>query len=111
MAIGTQIKHAIITTKYRGVFYGEVRRRKINKVNGSLQVTTGRVVMVEYWGTTRGFLELTDTGPTKKSRISSVCPEAVFEDVTAVCLCSPEANIAWYPHLYGDRTDIADDEA
>lgn len=69
----------IVTTKHGGVFYGEAD----GPIEGD-RIEMKSVRMLIYWGTTRGLLQLADSGPTDKTRMSSVCPSATILSVTAV---------------------------
>lgn len=53
-----------------------------------------RARMAIYWGTTRGVMELAETGPTSKSRISARADLDV-RGVTCVMEVSPEAVAKW----------------
>jgi len=50
--------------------------------------------MAIYWGTTRGVMELANTGPTEKSRIS-LPADIEVRGVTAVFEVTPEAAAKW----------------
>ncbi len=78
----------IICTEHRGVFFGYA------------EDTTGKDVILKrarmaiYWGTTRGVMELAETGPTSKSRISSQA-DLDLRAVTCVMEVTPEAVAQW----------------
>lgn len=78
----------MVCTEHRGVFFGYATD------------TTGEVIqlraarMAIYWGTTRGVIELAETGPTKKSKISARADMEVRK-ITAVFEVSPPAAQAW----------------
>lgn len=55
----------IVCTEYRGVFFGYAEDTSGNAI--SLK----RARMAIYWGTTKGIMELCETGPTSKSKISA----------------------------------------
>ena len=78
----------IVCTEYRGVFFGYS------------QDTTGDVIhlkdarMAINWGTTRGVLELAETGPTSNSKISAKADLEVRK-ITAVIEVSEQAEAVW----------------
>ena len=78
----------IICTSHRGIFFGYA------------EDTTGRDVILKrakmaiYWGTTKGVMELAETGPTAKSKISSRA-DLDLRDVTCVMEVTPEAVAKW----------------
>lgn len=67
---------------------------------GYAEDTTGdtihlkRARMAIYWGTTRGVMQLAETGPTAKSRISARA-DVDLRRVTAVYEVTPEAAAKW----------------
>lgn len=85
-------KAILVTTKHRGVFYGEAPEKyDLTKQTMSLQ----NARMAIYWGTTKGVMELAQTGPTSKSKISAAADIPALHDVTAVMLISEEARAKW----------------
>jgi len=78
----------IICTEHRGVFFGYATDTSGDTVKLS------RARMGIYWGTTRGVMELAETGPTAKSRISARADIDVRK-VTAVFEVTPEAAAKW----------------
>jgi len=82
------VRPVIVCTTHRGVFYGKAAN------------TTGDVIhlqgakMAIYWGTSRGVMELADTGPTAKSRISAPA-DIELRGITAVFEVKPEAAAKW----------------
>jgi len=61
------LKHVIVTTERRGVFYGALKSYNEKARVAILE----NAAMAIYWGTTNGLLELAATGPTSKSKISN----------------------------------------
>jgi hypothetical protein len=51
--------------------------------------------MAIYWGTTKGVMELADTGPTSKSKISARADIPVLHDITAVFAITDAAWKKW----------------
>lgn len=79
----------IVTTEHRGVFFGYAGDTSGNTIK------LERARMAIAFGTTRGILELSETGPTSRSKISARAPEIDVRKVTAVIEVSPEAAKAW----------------
>lgn len=84
-------KPYLITTQHRGVFAGLVDPDTITQP--TLDVTQARMAI--YWGTTRGVMELADTGPTPKSRISAPADIPVLHNITAVMVITERAWAKW----------------
>lgn len=79
----------IVTTEHRGVFFGYADNTSGN------EIVLGNARMAIAFGTTRGILELAETGPTSRSKISARAPSIDVRKVTAVIEVSPEAVKAW----------------
>lgn len=78
----------IVCTEYRGVFFGYATTTAGDTIN------LERARMAIRFGTTKGVMELADTGPTKDSRISARADIEVRK-VTAVFEVSEAATKAW----------------
>ncbi len=78
----------IVCTLHRGVFFGYA-----GDTDGS-RIHLARARMAIYWGTSRGVMELAETGPTEKSKISARA-NIDLRDVTAVIEVTPSAAAAW----------------
>lgn len=78
----------IVCTKHRGVFYGLAGETKGETIN-----LRGARMAISF-GTTRGVLELAETGPTSRSKISARADIEV-RDVTAVMEVSEPAAKKW----------------
>jgi hypothetical protein len=82
------LRPVIVTTEHRGVFFGYAGD------------TSGPVVelrdahMAIRFGTTRGLMELAETGPTSRSKISAKADIQVRK-ITAVLEVSETARKAW----------------
>ena len=78
----------IVCTEYKGVFFGHATD------------TTGDVIhlkdarMAIYWGTTKGVMQLAETGPTQSSKISAKA-DLEIRKITAVMEVSPQAAEKW----------------
>ena len=81
----------IVTTEHRGVFYGW------SSDTTGTTVILKRARMAIYFGTTRGVLELAETGPTAKSKISARADLDVRK-ITAVMEVTETAAKAWEAH-------------
>lgn len=81
----------LITTQHRGVFAGLVDPDTITERT----LTVERARMAIKFGTTRGVMQLAETGPTDQSRISAPADIPALHDVTAAFAVTPEAWEAW----------------
>lgn len=80
----------LVTTEYRGVFFGYA------------EDTSGDTIVLRnarnciYWSAaTGGFLGLASHGPATGSRIGATVSEVSLRKITAVCEVQPEAVDAW----------------
>lgn len=78
----------IICTEFRGVFFGYAA----DTSGDVIKLTKARMAI--YWGTTRGVMELAETGPTSKSRISARA-DIEIRKVTAVFEVTEAATAKW----------------
>lgn len=78
----------IVCTEHRGVFFGYAEDTSGNTIN------LGKARMAIAFGTTRGVMELAETGPTSRSKISARADIEVRK-VTAVFECTEAATEAW----------------
>ena len=78
----------IVCTTHRGVFFGYATDTRGDSID------LKRARMAIYWGTTRGVMELAETGPTETSRISARADIEV-RSVTAVFEVTPAAAERW----------------
>ena len=86
------MKQILVTTQHRGVFGGEVEDdQDLNARTMPLR----QARMAIRWGTTRGVMELADTGPTKDSFLSAAADIPALHDITAVFVITPEAWAKW----------------
>lgn len=82
----------LVTTQHRGVFVGLIHGdQDVNVRTMPLKAAK----MAIYWGTTRGLMELCETGPTEKSKISAPADIAALHDITAVFDVTPNAWAKW----------------
>lgn len=78
----------IVCTEHRGVFFGYASDTSGNTVN----LKDARMAIA--FGTTKGVMQLAETGPTERSKISAKADIEVRK-VTAVFEVSPEAQAKW----------------
>ena len=78
----------IICTEFRGVFFGYAEDTTGDRVH------LKRSRMAICWGTTKGVMQLAETGPTPSSKISARADLEVRK-ITAVFEVAPEAVKAW----------------
>lgn len=88
MAKVSNERPVIVCTEFRGVFFGYA-----TDTSGDV-IHLKRARMAIYWGTTRGVMELAETGPTDKSRISARADIEVRK-VTAVFEVTAQAAMKW----------------
>ena len=88
----TALKPVLVTTAHRGVFAGLVPA-DIDLTERTMALKGARMAI--YWGTTKGVLELAETGPTPNSRISARADIPVLHDVTSVTDITPAAWAKW----------------
>lgn len=78
----------IVCTEHRGVFFGYAE----DTSGGTIKLMRSRMAI--YWGTTKGIVQLAETGPTSKSRISARADVEVRK-VTAVFEVTKDAAEKW----------------
>lgn len=86
------MKPVLVTTKHRGVFGGLVPNNQ-NMTATEIKLKDARMAI--YWGTAKGVLELADTGPTDKSKISLPASEVGLTDVTMIANVTDKAWEGW----------------
>lgn len=78
----------IICTTHRGVFFGYAT----NTSGDSISLRSARMAI--RWGTTKGVMELAETGPTPSSEISARA-DIEIRGITAVFEVTPTAVAKW----------------
>jgi hypothetical protein len=78
----------LVTTSHRGVFFGYA-----SDTSGDV-IHLSRARMAIYFGTTRGVMQLAETGPTATSRISARA-DLELRSITSVMEVTPVAAVAW----------------
>lgn len=86
------MRPVLVTTKHRGVFAALVPADQ-DLAAPTMALKEARMAI--YWGTTKGLMELCQSGPTSKSCISAPADISVLHDITAVFDITPEAWTKW----------------
>lgn len=86
------MKPVLITTEHRGVFAGLIPDGQ-DLTARSMPLKSAKMAI--YWGTSRGVMELCETGPTAKSRISATADIPMLHNITAVFEITPKAWGKW----------------
>lgn len=86
------MKSILVTTEHRGVFGGLVPDDQDLSAK-TMALKDARMAI--YWGTSKGVMELADTGPTSKSRISAPADIPVLHGITAVFEIKDDAWKKW----------------
>lgn len=85
-------KPVVVTTEFRGVFFGYVE----DDSKLPTEITLSNARMCVYWSDeTKGLMGLAATGPKEGCRITQAVPKFTAYKVTAVIESSPEAAEAW----------------
>ena len=88
MSKNNKEKAVIVCTEFKGVFFGYTTDSSGDRCH----LRGARMAI--YFGTTRGVMELAETGPTAKSKISARADIEVRK-ITAVFAVTPSAVKAW----------------
>lgn len=83
-----QERPVIVCTEHKGVFFGYSK----DTSGDTIHLRGARMAI--YWGTTKGVMQLAETGPTSTSRISARADIEVRK-VSAVFEVTKEACVAW----------------
>lgn len=86
------MKQVLVTTAHRGVFAGEIPDEQDISAK-AMPLHNARMAI--YWGTTRGVMQLCETGPTGNSKISAAADIPMLHDITAIFAITPEAWAKW----------------
>lgn len=82
-------KNVIITTSYRGVYYG----RLVWKRGQECLLADARMVI--YWGTSDGVDQLAATGPTDRTKVGAKVPCVRLFGLTSIAQATGDAEAAW----------------
>ena len=85
-------KAVLITTAHRGVFAGLIPEDQ-DLTAQSMPLKSAKMAI--YWGTTKGLMQLCDTGPTGSSKISAKADIPMLHAITGVFDITPAAWAAW----------------
>lgn len=86
-------KAVLVTTNFRGVFFGWLDTDEQPETDRTLVLHECRNAI--YWTGAQGFLGLAAAGPEPQSRIGSVAPRVLLHEVTSVTDCTPAATEKW----------------
>ncbi len=89
---GVAGRPVLVTTAHRGVFAGLIPA-DADLTQKTLALKSARMAI--YWGTTKGLMQLADTGPTGTSKISAPADIPVLHDVTGVFAITDAAWAKW----------------
>ena len=85
-------KPVVITTEFKGVFFGYVA----DDSKLPSEVVLERARMAVYWSTeTKGVVGLAANGPAAGSKVTAATPRATFYRVTSVLDCTPQSVERW----------------
>lgn len=88
----TNTRHVVVTTEYRGVFFGRLIEH--DRVARIATLADARNCLC--WGATvRGFLGLAAKGPDSSCRIGPAVPRLDLVGVTSIADCTPDAVAKW----------------
>lgn len=86
------MKPVLVTTAHRGVFAGLIDDDQ-DLTAKAMPLRQARMAI--YWGTTKGVMQLADTGPTSSSRIGAPADIPMLHDITALFTIKDEAWAKW----------------
>lgn len=87
-----EMKPVLVTTQHRGVFAGLVPADQ-DMTARTISMKDARMAI--YWGTTKGVMQLAETGPTSKSKISAPADIPALHDITAIFAVTDAAWAKW----------------
>lgn len=85
------MKPVLVTTEFRGVFFGYVKNDK--KTPAEITLTGARNCI--YWDKCGGFIGLAATGPNNNCRIGARIDEVTLYKVTSLTSVTADAEKAW----------------
>lgn len=88
MAKKSTERPVIVCTEHRGVFFGYTD----DTTGATIELKRARMAI--HFGTTRGVMELAETGPTDKSKVSARA-DLQLRKITATMEVTPEATKRW----------------
>lgn len=87
------MKNVLITTQHRGVFFAQMEEG--TDLTTKILTNLKNCRMAIYFGTSRGVMELAETGPTTSSKIGAPADVDVMHDVTAIFSVTDNAAEKW----------------
>ena len=82
----------VVTTDYRGVFFGYMDQTCVNDETISLRAARNCLV---WTSDIKGFVGLAVTGPSKTCRVGPAADMHSLRKITCILACSPQAVAAW----------------
>ena len=90
--MSNQSKAVLVTTEFRGVFFGYVKEDE----NSPAQITLTSARNCIYWHKScGGFMGLATNGPNSECRIGAQVPEITLYKITSVTSVTDHATKAW----------------
>lgn len=86
------MKPVLVTTKHRGVFAGLISE---DQDLTAKQMPLNNARMAIRFGTTKGVMQLAETGPTDKSLISAPADIPMLHDITGIFAITDSAWKSW----------------
>ena len=86
------MKNVLVTTQHRGVFAGQIADDQYLAAR-SMPLSGARMAI--RFGTTKGVMQLAETGPTSQSLISAAADIPMLHDITALFHITDEAWAKW----------------
>jgi len=86
------MKNVLVTTQHRGVFAGQIADYQ-DLAARSMPLTGARMAI--RFGTTKGVMQLAETGPTSNSMISAPADIPMLHDITGIFSITDEAWAKW----------------
>ena len=86
------MKQVLVTTAHRGVFAGQIDDEQ-DVAAKAMPLKNARMAI--YWGTSKGVMQLAESGPTSSSKISAAADIPMLHDITALFSITDEAWAKW----------------
>ena len=86
------MKNVLVTTQHRGVFVGQIADDQDLSAR-SMPLAGARMAI--RFGTTKGVMQLAETGPTAQSKISASADIPMLHDITGLFSITDEAWAKW----------------
>lgn len=109
------MKNVLITTQHRGVFFAQIDETQLEEYKKRHQTDTAapkhlvdlkNCRMAIYFGTSRGVMELADTGPTSSSRIGATKTRIKNRVKNGVCPCCNRTFENLARHMQAKHSDF-----